>query len=393
MDWKKEIEDGEVAFSRGRYKNALGILERARPECESAGDPKALFKCLWLLGRTYARLAKFEDSIKVLKSAVEIASGEFGKESQEWAAANTVLGFDLAATEKFAEAEELLNQALALRLKLIGAESKEVAETTFHLGTLKLREDKLNEAHPLFSKSLGIRERVLGKDSAAYAESLIALGDIYVSQRKLDAAAVMLKQAVSVLEKFGLDNANFGIALHSRAAQLLAYGNYGAAAKEWERAIPILEQSLSDDHPCLIAALTGLAASHVRAFEPRDAKPLFERALGLAERNPTRNQADIFACSMGVGVCLASEHNYKAAEPYFEKAQKQLTEAERDRSEQRLLHSMTTCYLFQGKFGKALYLMPDQMRLGHESNLKRYVAILNLITDLGERHAWHNEDE
>jgi len=392
MDWKKELHDGEAAFNRGQYKQAVALLDSVLPECEKAGPKRDLFNCLFVLGRTYSKLAKYTDSAVLLRRAAELASKEFGSSSVELAAAKGALGYDFIFEEKYAEAESLLNEALELIRQQVGSETKEAAETFSSLARLKLQEDRVEEALALFTKSLGIREHILGTDSAIYAETLVNLGEVHLRKRNNDSADVLLKRAVRVLEGFGEDNANLAMALHQRATQMLERGRYSQAAQDWQRAIPIIERTLSDDHPILIGSLNGLGTCKLRSFELQEAKPKFERAFNLAEKNRSHPNSTLTS-ALGLGMCLASEHNHKAAEPLFERAKQLFQETETNHSERSILDNLLACYLLQGKFGKAITLLPDQLRMSNESHLKRYVNLLNTITDLGERHAWKKSDE
>jgi hypothetical protein len=92
-------------------------------------------------------------------------------------------------------------------------------------------------------------------------------------------------------------------------------------------------------------------------------------------------------------MCYVQLHKYPDAEPFFERAKKLVTEAEKSHTERRLLNSLFNCYLLQGKFAKAISIMPDQVRAENESTLTTYADMVSNVVDLAKHIPWPGDKE
>lgn len=392
MSLERLKTEGEEAYTAGRYGQASELFESALKQAEA--QPKIVVNCLLGLAQCQIKLDCYSEAERVLAAAQERAVAEDWCRSEEYARILSFRGFTLAALERYSEADELLQTALKLQKELCGPDSMQTAECLSNLGCALVREGKSKEAEPWLSQALGIINKLGAADSQQYGETLTNLGLSYLLQGNLTLAEVMLKQAVRVEELRGSKkHPNLAQALQGLATVKLQKLRKKEAVVAAASAVNIFESTLPSKHPAHLAALNILASAQLGGGDLLDASKNFEKVLKLAGAEPEKNQAVLFTSCLGLGLCLSSQKKLAAAEQQFERARKLLSEVQKDHAESKLLESLFSCYLLQGKFAAAANVMPDRWRIGNESNLKSYVNLLNILTELGERHAWKRDDD
>lgn len=391
MNWQEEQKSAIKAVERGQYQEAARLAELA---LSAAGaDVSAQAACLLILGKCQRKLAHYKEAESTLKRAVATAKEVHGDESKDYATALYEHGFALQFIDEFYAAELSMQECVKVRTKIFGLESAETAQALNGLGCALMCDKKYKEAEPHLRKALGIREKVCGRFSHDYANSLFSLATFDWYTGKTHSAEVMLKNAAAAeRDARGPNHPIYGKVLVRYANVLMEVGKWRLAQEEAEKAVRIFDKALPSDHPWLVEALNAQGSAQLAGKSHRDAKYNFERALALAGRHANPNVHAVLTSRLGLGFCLLSQNDFSGAEPHFETAKKLMKTVPLDHIEGKLIKSMFQCYLLQGKFGKAIGMLPDQMRLANESRLKGYIEILNFITDLGERYAWKKDD-
>jgi tetratricopeptide (TPR) repeat protein len=99
-------------------------------------------------------------------------------------------------------------------------------------------------------------------------------------------AALVEAQSLEAAAKarFGVNHANYGLALNSLAAVYAEQGRYPDAEALFKRALVIKEKALGKDHLDVVAPLNGLAFVYRNQGKNADAEPLYKRALAIREK-------------------------------------------------------------------------------------------------------------
>src|SRR6266481_4737590 len=174
------------------------------------------------------------------------------------------------------------------------------------------------------------------KLDANSTRALNNLGNLYVSQNKLDLAEKEFRKVLR-LEPGNRDgNYNLGLLL-------MATGSPAAAISHFQRV-----------HPQDIATRSNLIRAYLRAGRTAE-------GLKLASDLSTRNRKDDVQLHFTLGVLLASEKQYRAAQLELEKANALQPET------LEILHNLGQAYLRTGEYAKAELVLNRALKLKSDS--------------------------
>lgn len=373
MSWQKSESEAKNAFKNGRYGEAIRLYENAIAQIKETEESDSLGTVYGALAEVLFRQGRFADAEDAFKKAVQCQKGSLVElpETLETAALLTNFGAFYADRQNFDEADRMLTQALTMKKKL-GADQLSVSRTIAEIGILKLEQDQLKEAEPMFSQVLGIQDRELAKDDVLYAESLNNLAVLHSMKKNYALAEPLCKRALKIREsKLGLDHPSVAESLHNLGVQYLKQGRSDKAEPLWRRALAIQERTYTPDHPLLVLTLNHLGSACLSLGHFDDAISFYKRALAISERTEGGDKHNLINSVAGLGMTYLRQAKFKEAEPYIKRSLDLLDDVEEDHGslEHGYLNELFTCYIFQGKFGDALSLVPDTMRASHTSQV------------------------
>jgi tetratricopeptide (TPR) repeat protein len=99
----------------------------------------------------------------------------------------------------------------------------------------------------------------------------------------------------AVKAQFGVNHANYGVALNNLALVYESQGKYADAEGLHKRALAIKEKALGGSHPSVAVSLHNLAALYVKQGNYTEAEGLHERALAIREKALGADHRDVAA--------------------------------------------------------------------------------------------------
>jgi tetratricopeptide (TPR) repeat protein len=224
------------------------------------------------------------------------------------------------------EATPLLEGALHIREKTLGPNHLDVAQSLYDLAWCHFGEEGL----PLFRRSLEIRERTLGPDHPDVAYCLWGIGACFLVKRDFKDSREALERAQDIFEKkLGPDDIGVAWCLNDIAngldtqawfAGLDAAPFYARARPLFERALRIKEKNLGPDHPDVGIGLLNLGLCLVLIRDYEAARPTLERCLAIFEKVLPPDHPLIAGCLGNLGECLHLKHKDMEAKRFLERA-------------------------------------------------------------------------
>lgn len=155
-------------------------------------------------------------------------------------------------------------------------------------------EGKYDEALPLAKRALELREEALGTSHEDIIPLLTNLGELYRAKRKFGDARSSFERALAIAEKaFGPDDIR--IAHIADMLGLIAYEQHQTkdAASFFERSLAIKDKRLSPGDVETAPTLFNLAELYRLRGDYEKAEPLYERLVGIREKAPGKDNADL----------------------------------------------------------------------------------------------------
>ena len=219
------------------------------------------------------------------------------------------------------EPAALAVRALRLKQKLFGSDHPEYALTTRLYANYLLRTGHFREAQPLYEEAIGIEEKEPNHDVnqlrhiwLAYATLLRDMGDYAAAKSYLERALSMCQN------RYGFASWGVAMSLDELGTVAREMGEDAAAKDYFTRSLIAFEQKAGRGHAGSVDALIHLGSLLVSAGEPRQGSKLLEEALALRQTTHAADHMDIGLILESLAIAHANLREYQEAKPLFERA-------------------------------------------------------------------------
>jgi tetratricopeptide (TPR) repeat protein len=218
------------------------------------GQDEGPWKAYVLQGVDAAKKNDFPRAEQSLLKAVHEAEA-FGPQDIRVGITLNSLGLVYRAEHKNSEAESTYRRGLAI-IEHTYPNSIDVANVNYNIANVMFDQGHEAEAMPVIHKSLAIYEKLLGPSSPKTAGALCLEGDSYRLTRHYAEAEAPLRRCADIREKDnGMNNSEFGDALHSLARVFAAEGKSSAAEARYRLLEKIRENTAGITSPLLAEAM------------------------------------------------------------------------------------------------------------------------------------------
>ena len=272
----------------GRTVTAKEMLDRGatRIESEFGKRPDLQGRLMETMGVAYRDLGLYDDSLKLLRGAVDAASKAYGPDSAAGAHAQMRLAGALIKARRQDEAIPELSHALAVQEKVLDPDDPELAATLNNLGNVYRARREYKEALPYMERALAIREKALGPDDLDVAKQLGGVGSVRLVLGDFDGAERDLSRALRIREaKLPPNHPDVAKLLIDLGTLYLEKHDLDRARDASSRALRIEEKVYAADHPELINTLTNLGNIEREAKHFDVSEAYLHRALEIAEKS------------------------------------------------------------------------------------------------------------
>jgi len=229
----------------------FGLLTGVTPAC---GQDEGPWKASILQGVDAAGKNDFPRAEQSFLKAVHEAEA-FGPQDIRVGITLNSLGLVYRAEHKNSDAEGAYRRGLVI-IEHTYPNSIDVANVNYNIANVMFDQGHEAEAMPVIQKSLTIYEKLLGSVSPKTAAALCLEGDSWRVTKHYVEAEAPLRRCADIREKDnGLNNPEFGDALHSLARVFAAEGKTSAAEARYRLLEKIRENTAGITSPLLAEAM------------------------------------------------------------------------------------------------------------------------------------------
>lgn len=270
------------------------------------------------LGLAYSNLARFDESVTLLRKALRIWESKLGPDHPETANGLNNLGSVLSDVDGHdsEEAKELMTRAVNIREKSLERDDPLTATSLNNLGIILHYNGDYFDAEQAFKKALVIREKVLGTDHPHTATTLNNLAYLLRDQGEIATAESMFRRSLSICEKsLGPIHPDTGLSCGSLARILSDKGEHIEAIELFNRALIICKKSLGEDHPFTIITTSLLASEFFSTKNYKKSENLYRIACEICEKKLGRYHPSTLHNLNNLSVFFRNIGNLDIAEP------------------------------------------------------------------------------
>jgi tetratricopeptide (TPR) repeat protein len=275
-------ERAQYAQAEALYKKALAIRDHILP---TEHPDKA--KSLYSLGVLSLNQGNYTDAEKSIARALELFGRIYKSSDPLIQSAHNTLGEVYFQQGKYRDAERIFLDTLEMRTLLEGEEHPLVGVTLELLGHVYDVQGRYEEAEYAFQRALHIGEHALGSDHPDVVKMRNALAMFYMKRGLHEKARALLRE---VLEAYEQGKAVGASELDSAEA-LRVKGLLHLREKEYERALPLLQQALSirlkvlgQEHPDVAESRYELGVLYLEQGQFEKAEPSLWKALRVRRK-------------------------------------------------------------------------------------------------------------
>ena len=241
---------GDLNLADSLYTKSIMILRN-----NSDSPPREIAGAINDLGILKQEQAKYQESLKLLREALNIYQKNFGETDRDVASTLNNLALTLESLNDIDGAEKYYQKSLAVYLKLYSPDRPEIATIYNNLAYIYIDKDNLNKAEEYFKKSLELKINAFGKNHSLVGLGYMNLGALEYTMNKFESSEFNL---LSALENFKTSlNAKhiwFGLTNFWYSKILTEKSNYLEAEKCIRTALSIYKKNYPMDHPNIISA-------------------------------------------------------------------------------------------------------------------------------------------
>lgn len=328
------IREADYCNSRGRYQQAVQLVEKARElGTTSAYEKTALF---YGLAELYRKLGRYKESEDLFKKTIADAEEQDAKHLNTKVKKGVQNPSDLLPDiydalsqlyekqSRFPEAERALLAAIEIGEKKAGAGNVALALPMNNLVKLYLKWGKRSDAKAELAK---MKKLLFSTPESQhtwhyvyagfnYAELLSETGDF----KKAEPIYKLALQATEAIN--GFDHEYCAVVLESMGEMYRKEGRYAEAEQAFERVRDIREHTFSKDHPDYGKALLNLALVYRDEGRYAEAQELCQQATKVIEHSLGSENIELSRC----WTTQASILRYQGLYPEAEKLSRQALE-------------------------------------------------------------------
>jgi tetratricopeptide (TPR) repeat protein/tRNA A-37 threonylcarbamoyl transferase component Bud32 len=320
---------------QGRDVTVLEALDRAVVRIDESFDDQPLIAAALrnTIGRTYLRLAQYEEADPLLRSSLEVRRALLEDVHPDVAESLHYLGVLQQKRGMVAEADELISQALEMYRTLFHDRHASVIEALADHALVLLDQGHYDEGARVSQEVLELRCEIYGEEHFEVALSLNDLGWVHLLDGQWEEAERHLREAVAMYRRL-LDEARPQEAAVIRSGLATSLANLGAALRErgeldeaeasYRQALELNRSLLGDVHPRVAENLMGLGRVVLDRGDIDEALRLSREGIDLKRQVQGENSPEVASGLLYLAVVLnrqgdhdgAAEANLEAIEIY-----------------------------------------------------------------------------
>jgi serine/threonine-protein kinase len=291
-------------------RDALEKARSLRPP-----DNAAVSKALLGLGEVLQARGKFTEAIGILEQDVKLESAS-GIPTPELATALRDLAINNADAGNDDTAKSLYQRALAMHRQLLGNQHPTVAIDLLSLAQVQQDLGFYSDAERLAREALTINQNYYGNDHPQTADSLTALGRAILYEDRYDEAAQTLERALAICEQlYGNAHPTVAELVNELGSVAVKQGRFDDAERQFQRMIGTYEAIYHDrNHYQVAVGMANLASVYMNRQQWTRAEPLLREALRICIATQGPDHINTGIAHVKLGRTLLRQERYQEAE-------------------------------------------------------------------------------
>jgi tetratricopeptide (TPR) repeat protein len=256
-------------------------------QAETGSDHETVAATWFQIGVVQVALCEYDDGMDALEEALRIQTILLGKVHPATLRTRREIGNMYAIYESELDAAFVQFQdILSLQRRIHGHKHPNVAETLHSLGCAYARKGDFPNAIKTLEECYYMRIDYLGADHPLQATTLHEIAEIH-RKRQRYRKAIHICNAVLEIRKESLSERHIDVAraLATKATCLVVTGDYVAAMKCLEEALPMAEQAVGARHPAVADIYVHMGEIHLRKCHFDEAKEWIGKALVIYQKS------------------------------------------------------------------------------------------------------------
>lgn len=317
------FELSDPSRSRGNQVTARELLDigARRIQLGLAEQPETRATLLGTIGRVYASMGLYSDSVELLEEAMQSRIRLHGPAHEEVATAQTALGNALCDQGLLDRCAEQLDQALQMQQTLLGTQAMELAPTLAAHARLAQLRGSLDTAERYFNDSLDLY-RLHGLDrSTAAASVLNELASLHSYRGDHERAATLYRSALDIDRRtLGTDHPQVGMHIQNLAFTLQMQGRLDEAEPLHHESMQILAKVLGESHPMTLDATANFGRFLHRRGDFTQAEQVLVQVVEMDRRARGERHAFVGHDLVNLGMLRLDAGDFQQAQRDFRQA-------------------------------------------------------------------------
>lgn len=304
--------------SGGDKLTAKQILDSGaeRIRAELTGQPEVQAALMDVMGVAYQNLGLLDQAEHLLKNALEIREGLFGKSHTDTAESMNHLASVYVARTEYKKAGPIFREALAIE-RGFNENSPKVADLLNNIAQVELNTGNFDEAERLYLEALSLNRKLFGAEHREIATNLSNLGSVMGRQGHNERALDYFRQGMDMRRKvLGNDHPDLAYSANNIAAMLHVQGKFDEAEPYYREARQIRRRALGEDHHMFCNTSSNLALLLIDKGVLEEAETILKNVLETYRRTiPFDHESNALA-RLNMALLLLKKGEHKLAEPF-----------------------------------------------------------------------------
>ena len=202
---------------------------------------------------------RLANAVRTASEAVRAAERAFGPEDERLMLTLREFALMLQMNRQYADALPHAQRVLAIADLVSGKESRQYAEALNVVGKSYTGLQKYVEAEDVYRQALATGEKLYGPHDPLVALLLNNLGNLLAAQDRHDEAEPILERSLKLLDTDNADPNTLAPALNNLAVSKKELGKLDEAQMLYERCLGVMERQAGPEHKLLLPILKNLA--------------------------------------------------------------------------------------------------------------------------------------
>ncbi len=319
----------------GKDVSVRAVLDQSARSLDEkfADEPLTAARLHSTIGRTYLRLALYDQAKTHIEKALAIYTKERGERHTDTAHARNLMGLLLVQNGQHADAEPMLRRAIEDNTAWFGRRHEATIESMGALATLLGLQMRNDEAEPVLKEVLESQVAVLGRDSTEAVNTMSTLATLYGDIGRFDDAERMFVDATRIAERTTRADHPITLSLKANHAWMMYWrARHGNPAPEErqrlleasralsEQTLAARERVLGPEHHETMTSVNNLAVVYFELGRNKESEALRRRDLEVSIRTLGEEHPDSITTQANFGAFLLKQNRFEEALPYLEKA-------------------------------------------------------------------------